>query len=334
VGEATQSRRLIRTQAGGLAICDQASSQPPAFDPTAAATDDVEAAGGRRRGAWHGGASGTLPGGAGKSGLGHRDVQGAVLDAAPQSGLRRRRTQRVVDSDSDDDFVQPHATPWGTRCSRGGAVRGRGRGGPVSAKNPPDGQAKYLLGRSAGGQGRGRGAVLQPLLRQQPSGDGVALVAAEGPCEGAAPAPASAPLTLVLFDEADTLLEQDRGFAGTLAALIPDSKRPILLTLGSSSPTAVSSAPGVKLVSLSRPTHEQLLRLLVLVCAAEEASASVRQLSAIADAQVGGAGPCCCVVAVHCWDGGVTWWFKLQQWRHGFLKHCQPFELHDLEIRV
>lgn len=41
-------------------------------------------------------------------------------------------------------------------------------------------------------------------------------------------------MTLVLFDEADSLLDADKGFLAALPGLIRDSRRPIVLCLNDS----------------------------------------------------------------------------------------------------
>jgi hypothetical protein len=79
-------------------------------------------------------------------------------------------------------------------------------------------------------------------------------------------------LTLVLFDEADTLLDADRGFLAALPGLIKDSRRPIVLCLNSPQlPAALASVQGLQVqqVSLLRPSEVELVRLLVLVLVAE-----------------------------------------------------------------
>jgi hypothetical protein len=79
-------------------------------------------------------------------------------------------------------------------------------------------------------------------------------------------------LTLVLFDEADTLLDADRGFLAALPGLIKDSRRPIVLCLNTPQlPAALASVQGLQVqqVSLLRPTEVELVRLLVLLLVAE-----------------------------------------------------------------
>jgi hypothetical protein len=81
-------------------------------------------------------------------------------------------------------------------------------------------------------------------------------------------------MTLVLFDEADSLLDTDKGFLAALPGLIHDSRRPIVLCLNDSQlpPGLSGAAVGVPVqqVMLLRPQEEELLRLLVLVLVAED----------------------------------------------------------------
>lgn len=81
-------------------------------------------------------------------------------------------------------------------------------------------------------------------------------------------------MTLVLFDEADSLLDTDKGFLAALPGLIRESRRPIVLCLNDSQLPQVllGVAAGVQVqqAMLLRPPGEELLRLLVLVLAAEE----------------------------------------------------------------
>ncbi|KAF6255232.1 hypothetical protein COO60DRAFT_1462291 [Scenedesmus sp. NREL 46B-D3] len=79
-------------------------------------------------------------------------------------------------------------------------------------------------------------------------------------------------LTLVLFDEADALLDTDRGFLAALPGLIRDSRRPIVLCLNSPQlPAALASVQGLQVqqVPVPKPSQAELVRLLVLVLAAE-----------------------------------------------------------------
>lgn len=93
--------------------------------------------------------------------------------------------------------------------------------------------------------------------------------------------------TLVVFDEADTLLDTDRGFLAALPSLIRDSRRPIVLCCnGPELPPGLSSSGGgggarVQSITLLRPPAEELVRLLVLVATAEGSAVTlqhVRQL--------------------------------------------------------
>jgi hypothetical protein len=81
-------------------------------------------------------------------------------------------------------------------------------------------------------------------------------------------------MTLVLFDEADSCLDTDKGLLAALPGLIRDSHRPIVLCLNDSKlPSALAgSAAGVCLqqAMLLRPQADEVLRLLVCVLAAEE----------------------------------------------------------------
>jgi hypothetical protein len=94
------------------------------------------------------------------------------------------------------------------------------------------------------------------------------------PAAAAAAAGSKEAMTLVLFDEADSLLDTDKGFLAALPGLIRESRRPIVLCLNDSqlpqALTGVATGVQVQQAMLLRPHGEELLRLLVLVLAAEE----------------------------------------------------------------
>lgn len=92
-----------------------------------------------------------------------------------------------------------------------------------------------------------RAPVSDPVQQQQQQAPQCAAAAA---AEGDSPAEA---LTLVLFDEADTLLDTDRGFLAALPGLIKDSRRPIVLCLNSPTLPAALAGTAVQQVTMLRP---------------------------------------------------------------------------------
>lgn len=269
VGEATQSRRLTHTHAqaaGGEA------SQPSQAKATA---------GSKRP------AGGVTAGPAGKANA-----------SAPQP-KRGRQRQRVEEEEEEEELAfmsPPRAKRSPRRPARGRANKaltlpflaegcGEGSDSPAPAAAAP--QPPPLPG------GKSRRSLPFAATAEAPAAAAAAAADAAAALAGSqAPASQSsaALLTLVLFDEADNLPEQDRGFAAALSSLIPDTKRPILLTLdGAQLPQALAAA-GVQQLSLQAPSHEQLLRLLALVCEAEGCRVALQELSTIVDAQVGGSG--------------------------------------------
>ena len=101
---------------------------------------------------------------------------------------------------------------------------------------------------------RRRGAICSDdeddIVAMEPAGRAASPNA--GACEADGDAVAGG--TLLLFDEADVLWSEDRGFSGALAALAAGAKRPMLLT--ANSPWALLGAlpaRGVRLVCVDRP---------------------------------------------------------------------------------
>jgi hypothetical protein len=159
--------------------------------------------------------------------------------------------------------------------------------------------------RRTGGTRRGREQQQQQQL-QSPA------AAAPANDEQAAEAAAAAglgqsaeALTLVLFDEADTLLDADRGFLAALPGLTRDSRRPIVLCLNSPQlPAALASVQGLQVqqVPLLRPAEEELVQLLVLVLAAEgRVGMRLRDVQQLVQQQV----------SVRAWYavGPLFWWW-------------------------
>jgi hypothetical protein len=135
-----------------------------------------------------------------------------------------------------------------------------------------------------------RGREQQQL--QSPTLEAAATAAAAAPDDQHTPGlgHSAEALTLVLFDEADTLLDADRGFLAALPGLIKDSRRPIVLCLNSPQlPAALASVQGLQVqqVSLLRPSEVELVRLLVLVLVAEgRTGVSLRDVQRLVQQQV------------------------------------------------
>eukprot|EP00798_Chlamydomonas_sp_ICE-L_P014765 gene14765-20816_t len=83
------------------------------------------------------------------------------------------------------------------------------------------------------------------------------------------PTASSSRHTLMLFEEADVLVDEDRGFASMLAALVQDSKRPIVICVNTPGAPPALAAIGVTVLRFQPPSEPDLIRLAALVCAAE-----------------------------------------------------------------
>ncbi|KAL6073717.1 AAA domain-containing protein [Balamuthia mandrillaris] len=80
--------------------------------------------------------------------------------------------------------------------------------------------------------------------------------------------------SLVLFEEVDVVFDQDKGFFSAVAALIRESKRPIVLTCNELTPEVrqalESNGINILLLEFEGPLERDLLLYLQLVCAAEQ----------------------------------------------------------------
>jgi hypothetical protein len=125
----------------------------------------------------------------------------------------------------------------------------------------------------AAGARRGGKKQATPVARQQQ-----AAPAGPAPALGAK---AQEALTLILFDEFDSLLEHDKGFLVALLALVQDSKRPILLVTNSPELRGPLAAAACLQLAFARPQEEELLRHLALVAAAEGCALGLPQLRSL-----------------------------------------------------
>lgn len=90
-------------------------------------------------------------------------------------------------------------------------------------------------------------------------------------------------LTLVLFDEVDSLLDKDKGLLSSLAGLIQESKRPIILVLNKPHIPLALAPLNLRCLSFSPPPHHDLLIHLALVCTAEGVDADLGRLHRLVD---------------------------------------------------
>ncbi|KAK2979085.1 LOW QUALITY PROTEIN: hypothetical protein RJ640_026035, partial [Escallonia rubra] len=75
--------------------------------------------------------------------------------------------------------------------------------------------------------------------------------------------------TVILFEDVDTTLYEDRGFIATIKQLAETAKRPMILTSNSSNPVLPNNLERVE-VCFTVPPSEELLCLVHMVCAAEK----------------------------------------------------------------
>lgn len=76
--------------------------------------------------------------------------------------------------------------------------------------------------------------------------------------------------TLILFEDVDATLYEDRGFIATIQQLAETAKRPMILTSNSDDPDLPTNLDRIE-ISFRMPSSEELLGLASLVCAAEKA---------------------------------------------------------------
>ncbi|WMV34479.1 hypothetical protein MTR67_027864 [Solanum verrucosum] len=75
--------------------------------------------------------------------------------------------------------------------------------------------------------------------------------------------------TLILFEDVDTALCEDRGFVSTIQQLAETAKRPMILTSNSDNPVLPNNLDRLH-VCFMRPSLEELLGLVHMVCAGEQ----------------------------------------------------------------
>ncbi|KAM7507737.1 hypothetical protein LguiA_018190 [Lonicera macranthoides] len=76
--------------------------------------------------------------------------------------------------------------------------------------------------------------------------------------------------TLILFEDVDATLYEDRGFTTTIQQLAETAKRPMILTSNSNNPVLPNNLDKIE-VCFDIPSEKELLDLVYMVCAAEEA---------------------------------------------------------------
>ncbi|KAK1416701.1 hypothetical protein QVD17_25817 [Tagetes erecta] len=76
--------------------------------------------------------------------------------------------------------------------------------------------------------------------------------------------------TLILFEDVDVAMGEDRGFIATIQQLAETAKRPMILTCNSDDPDLPNNLDRIE-VSFKIPSSDELLRLAHMVCAAEKA---------------------------------------------------------------
>jgi hypothetical protein len=306
VGEATQSRRLA-TAAGSAppppaaATTADKKQEGLSLKPAAALApkdDEGTAASGRaRRGRGRGGRGGAR--GRGRSS--QQQQKGGAK--RPRRGSGRRKAGGDGSFDEEDE-VSSELPACGSDSAEDSEVfmpaakrRTRGRQQQQPAE---DVGTTPAAAAAAGGGGGGNTRQKEQRSSKQRAEAGTVPAPPSAPAAGAAegaskPAVGTEAMTLVLFDEADSLLESDRGFLAALPGLIRDSRRPIVLCLNEARLPAVLAgvAAGVQVqqAMLLRPQPGELLRLLVLVLAAEgRRGFGLRQVREVMTAHVSGCG--------------------------------------------
>ncbi|KAA8546400.1 hypothetical protein F0562_002861 [Nyssa sinensis] len=75
--------------------------------------------------------------------------------------------------------------------------------------------------------------------------------------------------TLILFEDVDAILHEDRGFIGTIQQLAETAKRPMILTSNSNNPVLPNNLDRLE-VCFTLPSIKELLHYVFMVCAAEK----------------------------------------------------------------
>ncbi|KAK1291973.1 hypothetical protein QJS10_CPB17g00661 [Acorus calamus] len=83
--------------------------------------------------------------------------------------------------------------------------------------------------------------------------------------------------SLILFEDVDTIFDEDRGFIGTLIQLAETTKRPIVLTCNSKDP-GLPQHLDREVVNFRLPSLEELLPHLYMICSTEKANITPRLL--------------------------------------------------------
>ncbi|XP_008802093.2 uncharacterized protein LOC103716027 [Phoenix dactylifera] len=81
--------------------------------------------------------------------------------------------------------------------------------------------------------------------------------------------------TLILFEDVDTVFDEDRGFISTILQLAETAKRPMILTSNNKNPILPQLLDRVTL-EFKHPSSEELLSLVHMICASEKAQISAQ----------------------------------------------------------
>ena len=87
---------------------------------------------------------------------------------------------------------------------------------------------------------------------------------------------------IILFEEVDTLCADDRGFLAAVAALMSDTKRPIVLTSNAPVPLSLPSSV-MRTVKFNRPNVASVAKLISMVCLAQGVDVPLGNLVAVAE---------------------------------------------------
>lgn len=237
-----------------------------------------------------------------------RRIQHATLQQQQQQGTKQAAALTPAGAVDKQQRGQRQPAAAATAAGGKGKVaaaagsgrgRGRARGGRGRGRQQRDEEVQQHAGNSSHSEASdvvvGRGNRSRRKQQQQNAVAAAAAKIDDDPWQHPAAGMeipntdniTAEPLTLLLFDEADTLLDHDRGFIASLPALIRSSRRPIVLCLNSPRVPAALSAVQVQQVTLLKPQAGELLKLLVLVMAAEgRQGMSLQQLQEIIQQQV------------------------------------------------
>jgi hypothetical protein len=199
-------------------------------------------------------AAGAGPAGTGAAGGGQqgRKARGKAK-AAARSAAAARGSKRLLAVVLEDEDAEPELEP---AAPAPGGKRGGRKQATAAARLQQAAPAEAAPGPLGSGQELGAGQQARPQEA----------------------------LTLILFDEFDSLLEHDKGFLQALLALVQDSKRPILLVTNAGELRGPLAAAACLQLAFSRPQQRELLAHLALVAAAEGCGVGLPQLRSLVGA--------------------------------------------------